>query len=225
MTLKYFPVTFIIALLALGSPLYAETPAERVAKIKEWRANCNDPDPDFRIAYLEAAIESNDQTILRTCLQQTINSDNTDVKNLALRTALASSKQLALIISMPESYNSAMSKAGNDTNKKASIQREFRDDFEVVTRSGGLLGLSPIKVSIGSALSNWYVLGQNTQTDERYATQLVITGDTISGNGQAYFSGSVYNFNMQLTLNNKAELEGEIKIHQSSQLPVKIKLL
>ena len=43
--------------LVFSSSVMSMTPQEKAAAIKEWRANCSDPDPDLRLAYLEAAID------------------------------------------------------------------------------------------------------------------------------------------------------------------------
>lgn len=209
--------------LVFSSFVMAMTPQEKAAAIKEWRANCNDPDPDLRLAYLEAAIETKNQTIARVCIKQGLTSDNADTRNLALRAALASSERLTIQFSMPAAYHAELEKAGSDTNKQFKLNAKYGSDTQAMNLNNGLLAIEPKEVDLHSQISSWYVLGTNTGTDDQYTAQFSVVGDTFSGNGGAIVS-LVTKFNLSLSLNEEGELIGSGKLHNSKELPVKIKL-
>jgi hypothetical protein len=215
-------ITIFAASLAATASV-AETPQERAAKIKEWRANCSDPDPDLRLAYIEAAIAAANQTVIRTCIKQTLTSDNADVRNLALRAALASSERLTLEFQMPPAYRADLDRAGSDPQKLQRVNSKYAYDLQAVNATNGSLAIVPRDVDLDGQTSTWYVLGSNTGTEERYLAEFSVIGDTISGNGKTVISFNT-TFNIQLGLNDQGELIGTGKLANSSALPLRIKL-
>ncbi len=209
--------------LVFSSFVMAMTPQEKAAAIKEWRANCSDPDPDLRLAYLEAAIETKNQTIARVCIKQGLTSDNADTRNLALRAALASSERLTIQFSMPAAYYAELEKAGSDTTKQQRIKNAHGSNLQAINPINGLLSLIPKEVNLHSQVSSWYVLGKNTSADDQHTAQFSVVGDTFSGNGGALIS-FVAKFNLNLRLNEEGELFGAGKLYNSGELPVNIKL-
>lgn len=61
---------------------FAQDAAERAGQLKTWREQCSDPDPDLRLAYIEAAIASGDAAVMRICVRQSLESDDADIRNL-----------------------------------------------------------------------------------------------------------------------------------------------
>lgn len=215
-------VTVLAVGLIQGS--YAETPQERAAKIKEWRANCDDPDSDLRIAYLEAAIAGKDQTIIRTCIKQTITSDNADVRNLALRAALASSERLTIEFSMPEAYEKDKEAAGDDSKRMRQLKKDYNGSLKALELTNGILSITPKSVEMDKQKSSWFILGANTNEEDQLVANLSVVGDQVTGNGQANI-GYLVKLSLNLTLNDAGELVGEGKLYHSDSLPMKIKLL
>lgn len=203
---------------------YAETPQERAAKIKEWRANCDDPDNDLRIAYLESAIAGKDQTVIRTCIKQTITSDNADVRNLALRAALASSERLTIELSMPASYEQDKEKAGDDKTRLRQLNKDYGGSVKALKLTNGILSLTPKAVELGKQKSSWFILGANTNEEDQSIANLSVVGDQLAGNGTANIGYRV-KLSLNLKLNDEGELVGEGKLYNSDSLPVKIRLL
>ena len=217
---------FFIPLLAfsLGSASigHAQTPQERAVKIKEWRANCGDPDPDLRVAYVEAAIASEDQTIIRTCLKETLVSDNPDVQNMALRAALSSVDRLTVVWEMPAAYKTEIQKADGDNDKITHINRRYRDWIERTEDTNGQMGLVPMRVDFSSNTSKWGTLWANAKSDDSYFVDIEITGTTLQAIGVFNYAGSSKtSVNFTLELNDSGVLSGTGSLHDDSDFVVR----
>ncbi len=211
------------ALMPVSISAVAQSPAERAAALKEWRANCSDPDPDLRIAYIEAALETTDRTTIRTCLKPSLTSDNADTRNIALRAALASVERLTVEFSMPDAYHEAMEAAGSDTTKQNKIKGQFGYDTQALNYSNGQIGLVPKDVSLGAQNTRWYTIAAKSTTEDKFFGDFAVNGDTLSGSGRVQY-GSGVDFNLNASLNDQGELVGTGKLYNSSELPVRIKL-
>jgi|GEM_PF-4455062 len=203
---------------------HAESPLERAAKIKEWRANCSDPDPDLRLAYIEGAIATNDRTIIRACVRQTLNSQNEDVRNLALRAALAASERLTMMFDMPESYREAVAKAGGDPAKLKTITKKYTKPLWPHGQMNGLVTLVAKSTAFESQVSEWFVLGTNAKEMDAHTAKLTIFGNSISGNGTINISNYVGKLLFNLSLDKEGMLVGTGNIYYGENYTMKIKL-
>lgn len=148
----------------------AVNPETRAAALQKARAQCNDPDVDIRAAYIEEAISSGDETKKRICLKLALSSDNTDIKNLGLRTAISSLEQIAFV---PKQENNAMSD-------------EKKDDQAVQFANAISSGLILEKVSQkGSVI--WYSKVHNTKFDEHFAGKLSLNGSQAAWSGRVKY--------------------------------------
>lgn len=222
---KLFILPFITLGLGSATLTHAQTPLERAAKIKEWRANCGDPDPDLRVAYVEAAIATKDQTIVRTCLKETLVSDNPDVQNMALRAALASAERMTLVWEMPAVYITEIEKAGGDNDKIKNVNNRYRGWLQSAEATNGQMGLVPMDVDFTSNTSKWGTLWINAKTDEAYFVNIEITGTTLQAIGMYnYYGSNKRGVKFTLNLNDAGVLEGTGSLDDESDFRVSIKL-
>lgn len=199
----------------------AQTPNERAAKIKEWRQNCNDPDPDLRIAYLESAIAGKDQTVIRTCVKQLLLSDNDDVQNSAIRAGLASAERVVIQFSESEGYKKAMANAGTDTTKIDRVKKDYRFEVGILERTGGVITLAPIDVSLSSQSSRWHSNSTSSVTSDNHTADLTLVGSRLTGTGTILPN---FSYLFSATLNDQGFLEGIGKLHNAQDLPITLKL-
>lgn len=208
-------------LIAWTQQAAAQTPIERAAKIKEWRQNCNDPDPDLRMAFLESAIAGKDQTVIRTCVKQLLLSDNDDVRNLAIRAGLASAERVVIQFSESERFKQAMANAGSDTAKIDRVNKDYRFEVGILGQTGGMITLAPIEVSMSSQSSRWYSNSTSAATSDRNTAELNLVGSRLTVTGTAH-PNIAYLFSA--TLNDQGFLEGTGKLKHALDLPITLKL-
>ncbi|MEW7009646.1 hypothetical protein [Lentilitoribacter sp. EG35] len=96
-----FVFGLVLAFFIQSYAAFSQSAEERAGELKNWREQCNHPDPDLRLAYLEAALETNDASINRICVRLALKSDNADLRNLGLRAAIASFDQITFEVDMP----------------------------------------------------------------------------------------------------------------------------
>ena len=212
-----------LALATTTNQTIAESAQDRANKIKEWRENCNDPDPDLRLAFLESAIESGDATIMRTCVRQALTSDNVDMRNLGLRAALAMNERITFVMTLPDHVAEALAEAGTDSKKLNAVQRTYSYTIQPVESIGGIFTLVQSNAAITAPVSEWYTLGMNADNNANYRATLSVAGDQVSGTGRVHLQGDG-KLAMLLRLSNEAELVGTVDFGRSDPIPVKAKL-
>ena len=225
----------IIRMLLLGgsifsvvTPAFAQSATERAAAIKEWRANCSDPDPDLLVAFVEGAIETDDRTIIRTCLKQALLSENEDVRNTALRGALAANDTLILKWDMPKAYYTDIEKADGDQEAISKLKRYTWDDhLDDVEKTNGQMSFVSNSVSASDKNSNWYTIWKNTKKSEAHFVNVNVTGASLTGQGRLAFQDNSKNFEeftVNLVLNDVGKLSGTGQIGNFSDFQVSIDL-
>ncbi len=217
----------LVALAAMAAAFgaaNAETPQERAQKIKDWRANCSDPDADLRAAYIEAAVAGNDQTVLRACVSQALTSDNVDTQNLALRAMLASAERLTIEVMMPAAYDQAIAAAKDDAQKVSAIEQQYSHEKWAIANVGAVIGLVPKKVDLSGQASAWHVMTSNRTPMDVYVLDLALTGETLAGTGGAAYGQQRMNFSLNLALNDDGYMVGAGDLAHGKNFRLRMKL-
>lgn len=211
----------IAATLLAATGAHAQTAADRAGELKVWRQQCSDPDTDLRIAYIEAALETKDTSIIRICARQSLESDDSDTRNLGLRAALASMEQIRFEVQMPELLASALEEAGDDEDKLSEIGRWYiRKDWQGL-QTGLVFEIDKADMTKGTAV--WYPLVNRSERYDRNVGKVAITGDAVTWVGAANLSTG--DCTLTATLVAGPALEGEFLCSQGEPFPVTAKLL
>ena len=159
------------------------SPEEVAREIKAWRENCSDPDPDLRIGYLTAVIQTKNTTLIRACLRPLLTSDNADTRNLAIRAALASSERLSLTVSMPENVRTVLDESDAQSHRQRRSQQEAQMMQDRLREYGGVIGLKPQEVSLDQQRTKWATFALNSTPIEQAELELTLVGTVLAGNG------------------------------------------
>lgn len=203
-----------------GTSAHTNAATDRAGLLKEWREKCNDPDPDLRLAYIEQAILSNDTPIQRICTKIALESDNNDIRNLGLRTAISASTQITFHVEMPQKIADDLKKAGNDEDriKKVTSSSEYRN-WEML-KNGLVFEIESTEKT--SPTSVWYPMIMQSSRYDGYKGKAVITGNKIVWVGRltVHDTGS---FN--LTLHTGGEIKGNLQVGNTIIFAINAKLL
>lgn len=212
-------LTLAMVLAATGTQ--AQTAADRAGELKVWREQCSDPDPDLRLAYIEAAIGTKDTAVIRICARQSLESDDSDTRNLGLRAALASMDQIRFEVEMPELLADALADADDDEKKLAEIERWYiKRDWQGL--QGGLVfEIDKADMIKGSAV--WFPMVNRSARYDRHTGKVAITGDTVTWVGAANLATG--DCTLTASLVPGPALEGEFLCVQGEPFPVTAKLL
>jgi hypothetical protein len=200
----------------------AQTVAERAGELKTWREQCNDPDPDLRLAYVEAALATGDASIQRICIRIALESGNADIRNLGLRAAIARLDQITFAVEIPAELKAAYDEAGNDRKKLDKIERASWSARNYATIQNGLTFILE-DASVTSSSSSWYPLGGVAEKSENYQGKAVITGDAIDWVGNASL-GRSWKCRLHVVLAAGGILEGKLQCANHVAFPVSAKL-
>lgn len=207
--------------LAAAVPAMAQTAADRAGELKVWREQCSDPDPDLRLAYVEAALDTKDTSIIRICARQSLESDNADIRNLGLRAAIASMDRILFEVQIPKVLAEAYEDAGDDNDKLSAINNWFIARDWQTMRNGLAFDISKADVEKGTSV--WSPLAGLSEASDRRNGRLTITGDRVSWVGSANLSYSECNLNATLVAG--PALEGEWLCARVGPFKVSAKLL
>lgn len=200
---------------------FAQDAAERAGQLKTWREQCSDPDPDLRLAYIEAAIASGDAAVIRICVRQSLESDDADIRNLGLRAALASIDQLVFETTMPPDLADAIKKAGDDQKKLGEISKWYIMRDWMTVQTGFPVEIEGADVTSGK--STWYTLAGRSSRADSYSGKATVIGDKVNWVGSAQLS---YNdCRMSLALTPGGELAGTLQCGQLPAIGIKASLL
>tara|TARA_R110002050_G_scaffold80294_4_gene171783 strand:- start:31 stop:654 length:624 start_codon:yes stop_codon:yes gene_type:complete len=201
---------------------HAQDAQERAGELKAWREQCNHPDPDLRLAYLEAALETNDASIERICVRLALQSDNADIRNLGLRAAIAQRDQIFFEVSIPPQLQAEYDRAVDDRDRLKEMSGWYIvQDYNTI-QSGLVFDIK--NSSINSSQSDWLPLGGRSRSDDRYRGKASIVGDTITWQGNAYLARD-WTCTLYVRLNNAAALEGTFQCRDLWPYPVSASLL
>lgn len=220
---KRFVVWSICTLALMFSAVQAsaQTVAERAGELKIWREQCNDPDPDLRLAYIEAALATGDASIQRICIRIALDSGNADIRNLGLRAAIARLEQITFAVEMPAELKAAYDEAGDDRKKLDKIEKTYAARNHATIQNGLTFILEG--ASIESTSSQWYPLGGVAEKNERFQGNAVITGDAIDWVGNARLERS-WKCQLHVVLSAGGILEGKFQCAGRSAFPVSANL-
>lgn len=218
----FLSLSLIILSTMFVLPCLAGTAIERAGELKIWREQCDDPDPDLRLAYIEQAIESRDVSIQRICIRSALESNNADIKNLGLRAAIASLERITFMVEMPSHLKGAYEKAGNDNKKLQEINRtSITHDYKII-QNGLTFIIEGASLSGGGSV--WYPLGGRATKNEAYSGKAVIVGDKIDWSGLTELSRNK-KCRLSVDLSAGGLLKGFFQCGKLSPFPVAVKLL
>lgn len=211
----------LVPLIGLSSGALAQTAEDRAGELKAWREQCSDPDSDLRLAYLEAAIKTKDNSIIRICVRQSLESDNADIRNLGLRAAIASISQLSFTVEIPKVLEDAYAEAEDDEDELDKISRWYVARDWGSLKSGLVVEIGKADVNSGSSI--WYPLVNRTRAHDDYSGKATIIGDEVNWVGSA--SLSRYDCRLNLSLQPGPVLDGYFQCSDITPFHVVAKLL
>ncbi len=211
----------LLVLAAFPSPMLAQEASNRAGELKTWREQCNDPDPDLRLAYVEQAIATGDVTVQRICVRLALDSDNADIRNLGLRAAFASIPRLSFSVDIPPELAAALKAAGNNEKKQAEMSRSYvMQDYEVLKNG---LYVEVDGAAVGTGSSTWYPLAGLNQRDDRFKGLANVNGSRVNWVGAAVLSKQACSIDVQLE--EGAVLKGKLQCGDLWAFPIAAKLL
>jgi len=101
----------------------AQARRDQLAKIPELLA---DPDPNMRIANMEAILATNDSTMIQVALRLAFQSDDVNLRSLAMRAYIASAKELTFDILVPDNIKSQYDAVQFDSRSKDQFFSTYR---------------------------------------------------------------------------------------------------
>jgi len=100
----------------------AQARRDQLAKIPELLA---DPDPNARIANMEGILATNDSTMIQVALRLAFQSDDVNLRSLAMRAYIASVKELTFDIAVPDAVKSQYDAVQFDPRSKDEFFRSY----------------------------------------------------------------------------------------------------
>jgi hypothetical protein len=95
---------------------------DQLAKIPELLA---DPDPNARAANMEAILKTNDATMIQMALRLAFQSDDPNLRSLAMRAYIANLKELSFDIALPDQIAHQYEAVQDDPQKSAEFLRTY----------------------------------------------------------------------------------------------------
>ncbi|CUH81416.1 hypothetical protein [Tropicibacter naphthalenivorans] len=220
MKFSYVLATFFA--LGAGSGALAQEVTERAGEIKAWREQCSHPDPDLRLAYLEAALKTNDTSIERICVRLALQSDNADIRNLGLRAAIAQFDQLTFDVDKPEALVEKIADAEGDEDQLRTISGWNVTKTYNYIQNGMVFEIKKADVTNGQSV--WYPLGSMSSASDKYLGKAVVVGDRIRWTGRTwFFSDTTCTLDVQMTAG--GALDGAMQCGDLWPFPVRAPLL
>jgi hypothetical protein len=100
----------------------AQARRDQLAKIPELLA---DPDPNARTANMEAILNTNDATMIQMALRLAFQSDDANLRSLAMRAYIANLKELTFDILLPDSVERQYEAVQSDPHKTDELFKTF----------------------------------------------------------------------------------------------------
>ncbi|NEK17161.1 hypothetical protein [Rhizobium leguminosarum] len=218
--LKSLAVWMAVFWLGLGLG-FAQDATNRAGELKSWREQCNDPDPDLRLAYIEKAIDGGDVSVKRICIRLALESDNADIRNLGLRAAISSVPSVSFAVQIPGELEAATKAAGDDEKKLAEIARWYVSQDFTRLRNGLVFEIDGAAVSNGESV--WYPLAGLSQRNDKYRGKTTVVGSELNWTGRASLAQPECSLNAKLLSDNT--LSGTFQCGVEPSFPVTAKLL
>lgn len=218
--LKSFAMAMVVLVTTPGLGVTQEA-TNRAGELKLWRDQCNDPDPDLRLAYVEKAVDGGDVSVKRICIRLALESDNADIRNLGLRAAISSVPSLTFAVQIPEELQKALSGAGDNEKKQAEIARWYVSQDFTRLKNGLVFEIDGATVSRGESV--WYPLASLSQRNDNYRGKTAIVGSELNWTGRASLAQTECSLSAKLTADNT--LSGTFQCGIEPAFPVSAKLL
>ncbi len=212
---------FMLACLS-ATPSNAADAKARAAELATWRDQCNDPDPDLQLAYIESAIATKDISIQRICLGKALESDNENVRNIGLRAAIASMQHLTFTVELPNELAAEYKNSANDPEK---LEKFFNSDpGEVFSplRNGLLIDI--VDASMTTGKSTWHPLAGLNKSSSNYQGVAIVEGSKISWVGSICISNGNHS-SIIVHLEPGGILKGFLQCEGLQPFPITAKLL
>lgn len=100
----------------------AQARRDQLARIPELLA---DPDPNARVANMEAILNTNDATMIQLALRLAFQSDDANLRSLAMRAYIANLKELTFDILLPDEVARQYEAVQNDPRKVAEFYKAY----------------------------------------------------------------------------------------------------
>ena len=196
----------------------------RAASLQTWREQCSDPDPDLRLAYVESAIANKDASVQRICIRLALQSDNSDIRNLGLRAAIAATQQITFMPTMPKSLEAELRKGADDENFMRKVKETYASRVYETTQNG--LKMCSDKVEIGKNSFLWNTLAANVELRKDGFTKATITGSKISWTGYVNISSlGTISCSVNVALTREGKLAGKLLCDKTPPIDIIADLL
>lgn len=180
-------VSLALGLLVLPVQTRAQSNAQSIAAaLQSWRDACGDPNPDLVIGYLADAVATNNINIRKACMRQVFASDNADLRNAALRIAIAALPRLRFRVEKPE----------RPGNLYESVQTGL-----VFQAANG---------DAGAGTATWYTTISNLEPDEEYSGTVAVLGPGIVWEGPVKWGSGTYKCQLSADLAERSRLNGTL---------------
>lgn len=211
-------LAMVISGLGIALTSAAETPEDRIGKIKQWKSDCAEEDADLRLAYVEAAIATEDPAIMRICNRLALQSDNADIRNLGLRASLASMEQIVFTPAMPDTLKKVAEKADADEATKAAILScgdNTSPDYKIWHSISTGIPFVIEEGKVNDSSFKWTALVNTAKTYDDYSGNAIIVGSNLSWTGQFYSinkcSGHSHKCSISTSLSESGKLDGTLQ--------------
>ncbi|UIK04107.1 hypothetical protein [Neorhizobium galegae] len=199
----------------------AQDAQDRAGELKAWREQCNDPDPDLRLAYVEKAVAGGDAAIQRICTRLALDSDNADIRNLGLRTAVATLPQIRFSVEIPPQLTAAIKAASGNEKKMAELERSYIMRSWQLMQNGLIFEIDGAEP--GTSNSVWYPMVGLNDRNNNYKGKTTIVGSRLTWLGRANLPQGECSLNIQLKAG--SELAGTFQCADAWPFAVSAKLL
>lgn len=223
MNIFMIPSALLIATTALVSSSIAATPLERAGELKTWKEQCNDGDPELRLAYVEAALDTNDVSVQRICTRLALESDDANTRNLGLRAVMASLDRVLFETTIPAPYKAALEDAEGNEKRLEEIRNWYFYGLWNFANEGVNFEISKSKVTSGKSV--WYPLTSLAEVSDNYKGNANVVGSTVSWTGKMRFGNRAWSCRLDASLESGATLAGMLKCEDFWPIPVRAKLL
>ena len=221
-------LAFALSLACFNQPAFAGDPQPeaqaRAASLQTWREQCSDPDPDLRLAYVEAAIATKDASVQRICVRLALQSDNADIRNLGLRAAIASTPQITFMPTMPKSLEADLRKGADDEKFMDRVKHSSTSRLFDTIQNG--LKMCSDNAEVGKNSFQWNALAANIELRKDRFTKATIVGSKIVWSGLIeIFNENPHNCTINVTLTREGKLAGTLNCNDVTPMNIIADLL
>lgn len=220
-------LAFALSLACFNQPAFAGDPQPeaqaRAASLQTWREQCSDPDPDLRLAYVEAAIATKDASVQRICVRLALQSDNADIRNLGLRAAIASTPQITFMPTMPKRLEAELRKGADDENFMKKVKETPTSRLYDAIQNG--LKMCSDNAEVGKNSFLWNTLAVNTDMHKDQYFKATVIGSTINWSGLVQHYYGYFRCTVNASLTRDGKIAGKINCEDCQPMDIIADLL